>query len=149
MRWQARFEREQRPSILISYLCNIINYFQTAYVSGVGGKIMYSPLLFIIGGPSPPCPRWYVNLRIWWWLFPNGARCCIPLTMSSSTVNIRSKRLGVWSPLKCVDSSTCWKRKASQAVTRKIDALWFISPGGTSSPVYFWIVKNSGKATRS
>ena len=53
--------------------------------------------------------------------------------MSSSTVKIRSKRLGVWSPLKCVGSLTCWKRKASRVASRKSDALWFISPGDTSS----------------
>ena len=54
MRWQGQFERGKRPSMLISYLCNLIYYFQTACMGG--GKIMYSPLLFIIGGILPPAP---------------------------------------------------------------------------------------------
>ena len=48
-------------------------------------------------------------------------------------VNIRSKRLVAWSPLTCVGSLTCWKRKVSRVASRKSDALWFISPGDTSS----------------
>ena len=39
----------------------------------------------------------------------------------SSTVKTRSKRLGVWSPPKCVVSLTYWKNNVSWVASRKSD----------------------------